>query len=293
MKKNNILITTFTAACIMLSAPVNAFSIKESFQRAKNAFYNKYIYSERYFIKKEESKLNKNLQTFILDKNAPAMMRPERNKYAIGDYEYSTTTWYNRGTWKAIVEVKFTDGPCVKIVKPVHFLNYTLLSKRVINTLRDVLKTNIKDAELENNSTHTLVKHENKEFDLVVLYPSSGQKVNNAVKRAVANNDWNDLKEILIMYKPNIYLTSMQTKPTEMYQIKNFDRLICHIVAGLKKEKFSYTRSARASCSPHDASVFMRPRLGSCDGTFTGLAGRATTPAEAETVAEAMRAVKR
>lgn len=240
MKKNNILITTFAAACIILSAPINAFSVKESFQKAKNAFYNKYIYSERYFIKKEENKLDKNLKTFILDKNAPTMMRPERNKYEVGDYEYLTTTWYNRGTWKAIVEVKFTDGPCVKIVKPVRFLSYTLLSKHIIHTLKDALKTSVKDAQLENNSIHTLVKHENKEFELIVFYPSNGQKLNNAAKRAVADNDWQGLEDILIMYKPDVYLTSTQTKLAEVYKIKNFDRLICHIVAGLKKEKFSY-----------------------------------------------------
>jgi len=33
-------------------------------------------------------------------------------------------------------------------------------------------------------------------------------------------------------------------------------------------------RSARASCSAQDADVFMRPKLDSCGGTFTGVAGR-------------------
>ena len=40
-------------------------------------------------------------------------------------------------------------------------------------------------------------------------------------------------------------------------------------------------RSARASCSPHEASVFMRPRLGSCGGTFTDAAGRLKTSCSA------------
>jgi hypothetical protein len=35
--------------------------------------------------------------------------------------------------------------------------------------------------------------------------------------------------------------------------------------------------SARASCCARDASVFMRPRLGSCGGTFTDVAGRPKT----------------
>jgi hypothetical protein len=40
-------------------------------------------------------------------------------------------------------------------------------------------------------------------------------------------------------------------------------------------------RSARASCSPHDASVFMRPRLDSRGGTFTDAAGRLKTSCSA------------
>jgi len=36
-------------------------------------------------------------------------------------------------------------------------------------------------------------------------------------------------------------------------------------------------RSARASCSAHEASVVMRPRLDSCGGTFTGVACRLKT----------------
>src|ERR1700679_3722613 len=124
MKKNSLLITTLAVVFILSSAPVNALNIKESFLNAKTAFYNKYIYSEPYCIKKEEGKLDRNLKTFVLDKSAPTMMHPEKLHYMIGDYEYSTATWYNRGTWKAVVELKFVDGPCVKIVKPVHFLDY-------------------------------------------------------------------------------------------------------------------------------------------------------------------------
>jgi hypothetical protein len=40
-------------------------------------------------------------------------------------------------------------------------------------------------------------------------------------------------------------------------------------------------RSARASCSAQEASVFMRPRLDSCGGTFTGVACRLKTSCSA------------
>ena len=40
-------------------------------------------------------------------------------------------------------------------------------------------------------------------------------------------------------------------------------------------------RSARASCSAHETSVFMRPRLGSCGGTFTDAACRSKTSCSA------------
>jgi hypothetical protein len=240
MKKNSLLITALAVAFIVSSAPVNAFNVKESFQKAKSAFYNKYIYSERYCIKKEEGKLDRNLKTFVLDKNAPTMMHPEKHQFMVGDYEYSTATWYNRGTWKAIVEVKFVDGPCVKIIKPVRALDYTLLSKYEISSLKNILTIQTKQPQLENSSTSITFKNGNKEFALTVFYPSNGQKVNNAVRRAVANEDWATLQEILLMYKPVVYLTSLETKPTEVYQVKNFDPLIKHIVTGLKRQKFSY-----------------------------------------------------
>ena len=39
----------------------------------------------------------------------------------------------------------------------------------------------------------------------------------------------------------------------------------------------SSCRSARANCSAQEASVFMRPRLGSCGGTLTDVACRLKT----------------
>lgn len=241
MKKYTIVITAFTAAMILSSSQLQAFNIKESFQRAKNYIYNKYIYSERYCIKKEEARLDKNLKTFVLDKNAPSKMHPDKHQYKVGSYEYWVETWYNRGNFHAIADIKFDNGPTVQIVKPVHYIDYTLLSRQEMNTLKDMLMMKIKVPELENTTASVeLTNKDKKQVRLNVFFPSHGQKLNNAVVRTVNNKAWKALKEILLMHKPIVSLTHMETKPMEIYRVKNFDPVIKQIITGLKIQKFSY-----------------------------------------------------
>lgn len=199
---------------------------------------------------KEEKDFKKSLETFILTNDAPSKKNPEIHKKTVNGETYTTETYYDKSnfapgavTWDAWREIYYHNphnpfgASTILLSNDVKLIDYSILDKRYIEQLENLLTQKIKKADLQGlvffGSTSKIDIDRRKTLTIKFSYKSGLDKT---VKNYIKNKDWQALQDFLIQHMPTIRLKIRSgfkiTEPN--YHVLGIERMLEHIVHKLK-----------------------------------------------------------